>query len=62
MSVTTTDRILADGICDELGAPMETEEAAGLAELFQALGDPTRLRILSVLDTARVLLGDRRPR
>ncbi|MDA8040210.1 MAG: metalloregulator ArsR/SmtB family transcription factor [Actinomycetota bacterium] len=32
-------------------------EAAQLAELLQALGDPTRLRILSILDTACVSVG-----
>jgi len=59
MSVTTSDRILADEISGK-AAPMETEETretAELAELFQALGDPTRLRILSVLDTACVPVG-----
>ncbi|MHB1787637.1 MAG: ArsR/SmtB family transcription factor [Acidimicrobiales bacterium] len=40
-----------------LAPPMERAEAAGLAELLKALGDPTRLRILSVLDTACVPVG-----
>ncbi len=53
MTVATTERDpeLAD---ETLESPMRVGEAAELAELFQALGDPTRLRILSVLDTACV--------
>lgn len=35
-----------------LAPTIEREEAAPLAELLQALGDPTRLRILSALGTA----------
>ncbi|MDA8056863.1 MAG: metalloregulator ArsR/SmtB family transcription factor [Actinomycetota bacterium] len=55
MTVTTeTEAQLLDGICEP---PMATGEAAELAEVFQALGDPTRLRILSVLDTACVPVG-----
>lgn len=42
---------------DLLAAPIEPAEAARLAELLQALGDPTRLRILSALDTACVPVG-----
>jgi ArsR family transcriptional regulator len=39
-------------------APMLADrEAADLAELLQALGDPVRLRILSVLDTACAPVG-----
>jgi len=37
--------------------PMDRVEAAGLAELLKALGNPTRLRILSALDTACVPVG-----
>ncbi|WP_249012064.1 helix-turn-helix transcriptional regulator [Conexibacter sp. DBS9H8] len=36
---------------------MELIEAQALAELLQALADPTRLRILSALDTACVPVG-----
>ena len=36
---------------------METAEAADLGELLQALGDPTRLRILSALGMACVSVG-----
>lgn len=56
MTATTTDPM--PGPLDaEVATPMERGEAAGLAELFQALGDPTRLRILSALDMACVPVG-----
>ena len=42
---------------NDLAPPIEQGEAALLAELLQALGDPTRLRILSALDTACVPVG-----
>lgn len=42
---------------DSLAPPIERSEAARLAELLQALGDPTRLRILSILDTACMPVG-----
>ncbi len=56
MTVTTTESEteLLDGVHE---SPMGIGEAAELAEVFQALGDPTRLRILSVLDTACVPVG-----
>lgn len=56
MTVSTTEpeAQLLDRVSE---APMGSGEAAELAELFQALGDPTRLRILSVLDTACVPVG-----
>ena len=57
MTATTTDRVWTDQLDAEVAASMGLDEAAGLAELFQALGDPTRLRILSVLDTACVPVG-----
>ena len=41
----------------ELAAPMELLQAQRLAELLQALGDPTRLQILSALGTACVPVG-----
>lgn len=44
-------------IIEHLVPSMERSEAAELAELLQALGDPTRLQILSVLDTACVPVG-----
>ncbi len=37
-----------------LGAALGEEEAHALAELLQALGDPTRLQILSVIGTSCV--------
>ncbi len=40
-----------------LGSALEQDEARALAELLQALGDPTRLRILSVLGMACVPVG-----
>ena len=40
-----------------LGSALGEDEARALAELLQALGDPTRLRILSVLGTACVPVG-----
>ena len=44
-------------LIDNLASTMERSEAEHLAELLKALGDPTRLRILSVLDTACVPVG-----
>jgi ArsR family transcriptional regulator, arsenate/arsenite/antimonite-responsive transcriptional repressor len=39
--------------CAPLGAPtLSDEEAAATAELFKALGDPARVRILNTLATA----------
>ncbi|GAC1652032.1 MAG: hypothetical protein NVS4B6_28330 [Mycobacterium sp.] len=40
-----------------LTSPMNRAEAADLAQLLRALGDPTRLQILSALDTACVPVG-----
>jgi ArsR family transcriptional regulator len=54
MAATIIDTTGFDG---EAAMPIETGEAAGLAELLQALGDPTRLRILSALDTSCVPVG-----
>lgn len=44
-------------LTQQLAPPMPQQEALELAELLQALGDPTRLRILSALDTACVPVG-----
>ena len=41
----------------DLALPMELLQAQRLAELLQALGDPTRLQILSALGTACVPVG-----
>jgi len=39
--------------CAPLGAPaLSEEEAVGTAELFKALGDPARVRIVNVIATA----------
>ncbi|MHB8718672.1 MAG: ArsR/SmtB family transcription factor [Candidatus Dormibacteria bacterium] len=48
---------MTTAITGELASPIDQAEAARLAELLQALGDPTRLRILSALDTACVPVG-----
>ena len=41
--------------CAPLGAPTLTEdEAHATAELFKALGDPARVRIVNLIATARV--------
>jgi ArsR family transcriptional regulator len=47
------DRLEAVACCAPLAAPTLTEEeAAGTAELFKALGDPARVRIVNVIATA----------
>lgn len=51
----TMPDISSTAVCDdELADPVERAQAAELAELFEALGDPTRLRVRSALDTACV--------
>ena len=47
--------VLAEPVacCAPLGAPrLSEEEAAATAELFKALGDPARVRILNLLATS----------
>ncbi|MFJ5197534.1 ArsR/SmtB family transcription factor [Streptomyces sp. NPDC088394] len=40
----------ADGCCPTLlTAPLDEEDATGLAKVFKALGDPVRLRLLSMI-------------
>ncbi|MEU6296676.1 ArsR/SmtB family transcription factor [Streptomyces erythrochromogenes] len=40
----------ADGCCPTLAtAPLDEERAADLAKVFKALGDPVRLRLLSMI-------------
>ncbi|MGQ7754215.1 ArsR/SmtB family transcription factor [Streptomyces sp. WC2508] len=40
----------ADGCCPTLlTAPLDEEDATGLAKVFKALGDPVRLRLLSII-------------
>ncbi|MEU2439555.1 metalloregulator ArsR/SmtB family transcription factor [Streptomyces rubradiris] len=40
----------ADACCPGLlTAPLDEEQAAGLAKVFKALGDPVRLRLLSMI-------------
>ncbi|MFF4402572.1 ArsR/SmtB family transcription factor [Streptomyces sp. NPDC001480] len=40
----------ADACCDGLAsAPLDDERAAQLAKVFKALGDPVRLRLLSMI-------------
>ena len=45
---------LDDGVCcaPVLAAPLATDEAAELARVFAALGDPVRLRLLSLVAQA----------
>lgn len=44
-------------LIDELAPTLKSTDAVRLAALLQALGDPTRLRILSVLDTVCAPVG-----
>jgi ArsR family transcriptional regulator len=45
--------VVVDECCPSvLGAPLEADEAASLALGFSALGDPVRLRVLSMLAAA----------
>ncbi len=55
MATTPIDALDLDATA--LALALEEGEARALAELLQALGDPTRLRILSVLGTACVPVG-----
>lgn len=48
---------MTESMSELLATPMQPAEAARLAELLQALGDPTRLRILSALDVACASVG-----
>jgi ArsR family transcriptional regulator len=43
----------AGGCCGPVAAPeLDPDEAAGLAAVFKALGDPTRLRIVDALQAS----------
>ena len=43
-------RLDADGCCPGLlSAPLDEDEAADLARVFKALGDPVRVRLLSMI-------------
>ena len=55
--ILVNETMMTETLTDELGPIMASREAADLAELLQALGDPTRLRILSVLDTVCAPVG-----
>ena len=48
---------MVTSLAGNLAPTIERSEAARLAELLQALGDPSRLRILSILGTACVPVG-----
>jgi DNA-binding transcriptional ArsR family regulator len=48
---------MTTALTEQLAPPMEHGDATRLAELLQALGDPTRLQILSALDMACVPVG-----
>ena len=56
MTATST-AVEQDRLGHELEPTLSTDEAALLADMFQALGDATRLRILAVLDTVCVPVG-----
>ena len=44
---------VAEGCCTPLAiSPLSGEQAAGLAPMFKALGDPVRLRLLSMIANA----------
>ncbi|MGE5273423.1 MAG: ArsR/SmtB family transcription factor [Verrucomicrobiota bacterium] len=49
-----TGTLEAVACCGPLGAPtLSHEEAEGTADLFKALGDPARVRIVNLIATAR---------
>ena len=50
-----TDETLAQAAATHL---LNTDTAAGVAELFKALGDPTRIRIISLLAHTELCVGD----
>ena len=52
-SLDTSSRVGAVACCAPLAAPLlDEEEAVATAELFKALGDPARVRIVNVLATS----------
>lgn len=57
MATTTIDNDTIDRPGGEVVASMNSRDPARLAELFQALGDPNRLRILSTLHTGCAPVG-----
>jgi ArsR family transcriptional regulator len=45
--------VISDGCCAPLvAAPLSAEQAVDLAKAFKALGDPVRLRLLSLITSA----------
>ena len=53
MEAAVSATLEAVACCAPLGAPtLSVEEAEGTAELFKALGDPARVRIVNVIATA----------
>lgn len=51
---TLVDAPAADACCPSvLTSPLAADEAEGLASMFSALGDPVRLRLLSMLAAER---------
>ncbi|MGN6796945.1 MAG: ArsR/SmtB family transcription factor [Gaiellaceae bacterium] len=53
LEADVTASVEAVACCAPLAAPaLSAEEAAGTAELFKALGDPARVRIVNVIATA----------
>lgn len=54
LAVGVSETLAAVACCAPLGAAtLSEEEAHATAELFRALGDPARVRIVNVLATAR---------
>jgi len=48
----TVIEVTADGACVQpalIGEPIDAASAAGLAQVFKALGDPVRLRLVSLI-------------
>jgi len=53
LQVVAPTTAVADGCCAPLmAAPLVPEQAAELAKAFKALGDPVRLRLLSLITSA----------
>ena len=51
--MNATEELEAISCCGPLAAPrLSAEEAEGTAELFKALGDPARVRIVNLIATA----------
>ena len=66
--MATSTKHSADDICSEhhashgagphVAAPLDVREAQGMAEFFSVLSDPTRLRLLSLLESSEHCVCD----